>query len=286
MKNVPKHTSLLNFVRVVSLLLLLAPLFAPQLASGDSGIRIAHHLVMQAGSSPPPHQTRETIFWFEIANNNDECDEEVFIKLDSFSFSGGTATFLGFKNNLEEGYQSNLTIDMPDDVPPHRIFFGVETGEDASGCDFDSFDVRVVVCDDGPFGWFTCDLWDAEFAVRCEPPTPIIVKTHVNSAPTPPSTGERRVFGIVVRQDTNQPLDASIELKKTGSCLIGQPDNAVTFTRVENTFITLGQTGRFDFRNFPDGTYEATATWDGQTQTKPPFTIDAITPEKELIFEF
>ena len=260
MKKNEAALSLLAGVFAVSLCMCL---LWPGWAHSDSGIRLKNNPTLHSSSDefpPPPHLPWSGAWWFEIANENDECDEEVKIvgtlTNDPFAQIGskkGKTFFDGFKTDSTPPGTEALHYTLEDETT-NTIFVFVDTDEDSNGCDFQGFELKVYICDTGPHcAWpACCDNWDHD--TPCEPPTHEYKRT-IEAFPDPLEgpAGHGSISGQVTDAATGDGLLAKIEINLIAGCVPDTPDTAVAVSR--KTYTNLDGSGLYEEPNLPYGVY-------------------------------
>jgi hypothetical protein len=272
------------FSAIIFKVLLCLCVLLPVYAHSDSGIAIKQTLAISgASSAPPPDQTHESWYAFVIENNNDVCDEEVLISVVNFTPGFlGVAKFLGFTDSPGSPYDGNVLHFELEDETEKTIYFGVETGEDVNGCDFDHFAASVKVCDTGIHGFYGCDAADAD--KPCEAPTPKTQSITQEATPVAQPEGSGRIYGHV-DNSSGDSLLALIGIIKDGFCVPGQPDNTDKFIGQVTTSQYYPNVGYYEATNLPYGTYSVTAQRDGSLQLQT-VTLTIANPDAQANFTF
>lgn len=294
LKNGEARTSLAGFLAISLCLSLLWS--GPAL--GKSGIRLKEVITANDSTAAQPPAFNpggtliENLYRFKIKNKNSVCNEDVniglnppiigFINDPGMILKQGHANFLGFKKNLGDAWSSQLHWEMVDETS-QTVYFGVETGEDVSGCDFRGFEVEVGICDSGPHCFFCCDDYQGD--VPCENPTKLTNNQLYKPASSTAPAGTGAVQGQVTRLSNGNGVVSSITIMKIGTCVLGGPDNADDFLMtIATEWIPQSEVGKYSVPNLPYGNYKVIAITAGFTQIKSE-TINAGNPSPTVDFQ-
>lgn len=239
----------------------------PGPALSESGIHKKKEINIGGGQTVHPVDMHHIGFYCIIENTNTKCNEDVIITMDECNpeNSRGKADFLGFSQAEQPGppYVEPLVIPDFEDETERTIYFTVETGEDSDGCDLKSFDMKIYVCDTGPFGFFDCDKSDDD----CEALTPLTFKKHIDAIDGSQPTGQGSISGWVTDSE-GKGLHTGIHVRKVAGCLPGELDNTVIYDETWGTRKDEPDRGYYEARSIPFGSYEVTAFYEGIFDTQ------------------
>jgi hypothetical protein len=268
---------------LASCLLIVLGIYAllPEQLLAESGIRWPNEITMVTPDNPPPDQTRVSTFSLAVENVNDVCNEDVKISVPAMGLKNdpfkaglkekGAAQFLGFKETKNGSLLQSISFNLEDEScegcarPPKTIYFDVETGEDANGCDFQAFSLKVKVCDTGEHCFFCCDNYDGD--VPCETPTALVKVKEVQAGLAFQPSGSGTINGKV-SDSSGRGLNAKIKISKVGTCVPGQLDVADSYDANLSTKRNGPNKGIYSAASLPFGNYKVVAKRDGVRQEK------------------
>lgn len=277
----------------------------PGPAFSESGINIISSVKIHSSTAPrpSPYLPWEAVYRFRLRNYNDDCDEKVKIYLPLHpsdphfpGLENDPGIPLGYKRGITELYGFSRSSGGPwglpsisymhEDTVSESIYFKVETGEDANGCDFQGFKLTAIVCDTGPHCKVPdcCDDYDDDRP--CEGPTPytIHVEERATAITNPPGEGKIKVW--VEHAVTHDPLHAAVIIMKdwsTGGCVPSVPDNAELWTILTTTVLSPPvEWGTYETPGIPYGFYIVTVCANGECETR----IDVLVNTPAVVNEY
>lgn len=245
-------------------------------ALADSGV-ICHddctpHLV--SGAEPTRTDTMVSTWQFTIENCNLVCNEDTKVSVKGFMNDPvADSNQLGKQGHAEMkgiykagGSPSGSSVEWNfEDESTQNMRFDVETGEDEDGCDFQGFDVTVVVCDTGG----GCDIFPDG---PCENPTAYHHTIQVRPDELATSPGTATLVGHVTKTVLNKVVgvEATLFVVKTSACVMGDVDNLTPYAeaQIHSDPAWKPTAGDYSLGDLPAGAYKVVARVDGSTQSQ------------------
>ena len=257
--------------RALPALIILAALHTS--VAADSGIVCLNDCEVK-GLTATVAQGQPTLHTFGITleNTNDVCNEDtrvsapVFVNdpvVDGTSITKrGSAQLVGLYRG--SGSPASKVEWNFEDESKATVYIDVLTGEDTNGCDFQGFDMKVVVCDFGG----GCDYVPDG---PCEKATAFTTDVSLRAPEAVEVPGTATVIGTVTKTVGPAQIGAAATLTfiKTNGCLVGEPDDPTQFVdkNIDTDKPWQDTAGQYTASALPAGQYKVLARVDAEVQT-------------------